>query len=158
MYVSNPGTLSRSDEVCVIIRVQSGGQRWPRISISSKSGGKNGKHCWVPEVSSITAISYAPSQIFEHFIGHQFRTIPQSQTSLQVKQYALLPATSFLCVLDNTPWKIMSENLQISVSDTNLFNMLVKQTQNVKSAIKNMTSRSRKGKEPEHDSSEDEDA
>jgi len=65
---------------------------------------------------------------------------------------------SFLCVLDNTPWKIMSENLQISVSDTNLFNMLVKQTQNVKSAIKNMTSRSRKGKEPEHDSSEDEDA
>jgi hypothetical protein len=26
MYVSNPGNLSRSDEVCVIIRVQSGGQ------------------------------------------------------------------------------------------------------------------------------------
>ena len=50
---------------------------------------------------------------------------------------------------------MQSENLQISVSDTNLFDMLVKQTQNVKSAIKNMTNRSRKGKEPEHDSLED---
>jgi hypothetical protein len=28
------------------------------LSISSKSGGKNGTHCWVPEVSSIAAISY----------------------------------------------------------------------------------------------------
>jgi hypothetical protein len=127
------------------------------ISISSKSGGKNGKHCWVPEVSSITAISYALSQVFEHFIGRQFRAVPQAQTSLQVKQYALVPATSFLCVLENAPWRIMeSANLQISVSDTNLFDRLVRQIQSIKLAIKNMTSKPRKGKGPEQDSSEDE--
>ena len=51
-----------------------------------------------------------------------------------------------------------SENLQILVSDTNMFDKLVKQIQNIKSAIKNITSKPRKGKEPEHDSSEDEDA
>jgi hypothetical protein len=51
-----------------------------------------------------------------------------------------------------------SENLQISISDTNLFDTLVRQIQNIKSAIKNMTSKPRKGKEPEQDSSEDEDA
>jgi len=44
-----------------------------------------------------------------------------------------------------------SENLQISVSDTNHFNKLVRQTQNIKFAIKNMNSRPRKGKEPEKD-------
>jgi hypothetical protein len=76
----------------------------------------------VLEVSSITTISYVPSQIFEHFISCQFRMVLQAQTLLQVKQYALLPATSFLCVLENAPWRIMeSENLQISVFDTNLF-------------------------------------
>ena len=50
---------------------------WLVLSISSKSGGKNGTHCWVPEISSIAAISYAPVQIFEHFIGRQFRAVPQ---------------------------------------------------------------------------------
>jgi hypothetical protein len=44
-----------------------------------------------------------------------------------------------------------SENLQISVSDTNRFDKLVRQAQNIKSAIKNMNSRPWKGKEPEND-------
>ena len=125
---------------------------WLVLSISSKSGGKNGTHCWVPEISSIAAISYAPVQIFEHFIGHQVRAVPQKMTLLQVKQFALLPATAILCVLETAPWRIMeSENLQISVSDTDRFDKLARQTQNIKSAIKNMNSRPRKGKEPEND-------
>ena len=33
---------------------------------------KNSIDYWVPEISSITAISYAPAQLFEHFIGYQF--------------------------------------------------------------------------------------
>lgn len=126
----------------------------PVLSISSKSGGKNGTHCWVPEVSSITAISYAPSQIFEHFIGRQFRAIPQAQALLQVKKFALVPATSFLCALENEPWRIMdSENLQISASDTDRFDRYTRKIQNIKSAIKNMTSKPRKGKEPACDDS-----
>ena len=38
-------------------------------SIYTKSGGKNGKHGWVPEVSSIAAVSDTPVQIFENLIG-----------------------------------------------------------------------------------------
>ena len=111
---------------------------WLVLSISSKSGGKNGTHCWVPEISSIAAILYAPAQLFEHFnFGRQFRAVPQIMTLLQVKQFALLPATAILCVLETTPWRIMeSENLQISVSDIDRFDKLVKQAQNIKSAIK----------------------
>ena len=102
------------------------------LSISSKTGGKNGKHSWVPEVSTVTAISYAPVQLFEYFIGRQFRAVPQALTWLQVKQSALLPAASFLCTLDDVPWNIMeTENLQISVSDTARFDKLWKQTQNI---------------------------
>jgi hypothetical protein len=120
--------------------------------MSSKSGGKNGTHCWVPKISSITAISYKPVQLFEHFIGCQFHAVPHVMTLLQVKQFALLSATSILCVLETTPWRIMeSENLQISVFDTNCFDKLVRQTQNTKSMIKNMNSRLWKGKEPEND-------
>jgi len=90
-------------------------------------------------------------QIFEHFIGRQFPTVPQIITLLQVKQFSLLPATAILCVLETIPWRIMeSENLQISVSDTDRFDKLVRQAQNIKSAIKNMNSRPWKGKEPEN--------
>ena len=46
-----------------------------------------------------------------------------------------------------------SENVQISVSDINCFDKLVRQTQNIKSTIKNMNSKPQKGKEPEHDDS-----
>jgi hypothetical protein len=76
--------------------------RWLVLSISSKSGGKNGTHCWVPEISSIAAISYMPAQLFEHFIGRQFCAVPQIMTLLQVKQFALLPATAILCPRDYT--------------------------------------------------------
>jgi hypothetical protein len=127
------------------------------LSISSKSGGKNGTHCWVPEVSSIAAVSYAPVQLFEHFIGRQFRAVPQALTWLQVKQFTLLPAESFLCALDNAPWRIMeTENLQISASDTTRFDRLSKQAQNIMSVIKNINSKPRKGKEPADDGNEEE--
>jgi hypothetical protein len=52
----------------------------------------------VPKVSS-TGISYVLSHLCEHFIGQQFCAVPQAQISLQVKQFALIPATAFLCVI-----------------------------------------------------------
>ena len=45
----------------------------------------------------------------------------------------------------------MEDYLQISISDTDRFDKIVRQAQNIKSAIKNMNSRPRKGKEPEND-------
>ena len=77
---------------------------------------------------------------FEHFIGHQFHAVPQKMTLLQVKQFALLPAMAILCVLEIAPWRIMeSKNLQISVSDTDRFDKLSRQTQNIKSATSGNT-------------------
>jgi hypothetical protein len=91
-------------------------------------------------------------QLYEHFIGRQFRAVPQALTSLQVKQFTLLPAASFLCVLDNVPWNIMeTENLQISAPDAARFDKLTRQTQNIMSAVKNINNRPRKGKEPKHE-------
>ena len=85
------------------------------LFISTKLGGKNSMHCWIPKVLSITAVSYAPVQLFKHITGCQFCAVPQALTLLQVKQFTLLPAASFLCVSDDTPWNIMeTQNLQIS--------------------------------------------
>ena len=56
---------------------------------------------------------------------------------------------AILCVLEAAPCRIMEpENLQISVSDNDHFDKLTRQAQNIKSAIKNMSSRPWKGKEP----------
>jgi hypothetical protein len=64
-----------------------------------------------------------------------------------------------LNVLENAPWRIMgSENLQISVSDANRFDKFESRIQNIKSAIKYMKTKPRKGKEPEHDESDGEEA
>jgi hypothetical protein len=51
-----------------------------------------------------------------------------------------------------------SENLQILVSDTNCFDKFKSQIQNIKSAIKYMKTKPQKGKEPEHDDSDGEEA
>jgi len=48
-----------------------------------------------------------------------------------------------------------SENLQISVSDTDRFDNFTRHIQNIKSAIKNMNSKPRNSKEPKHDDSGD---
>jgi hypothetical protein len=60
----------------------------------------NSMHYWVPKILSITAISYVLVQIFKHFIGHQFSTISQIITLLEVKQFALLPAMAKLTCQD----------------------------------------------------------
>ena len=144
-------SCSDSEYITVMMLTVLGSGSNQVLSISTKSGGKNGTHCWVPEVSSITAVSYVPVQLFEHVIGRQFRAVPQALTLLQVKQFTLLPAASFLCVLDDTPWNIMeTQNLQISAADTARFDRLTKHTQNIISVLKNINSKPRKGKEPEH--------
>ena len=68
---------------------------------------------------------------------------------LQVKQFALLPTTAILRVLETAPCRI--EILQISVSDNDRFDKSARQAQSIKSTIKNMNSRPWKGKEPEND-------
>jgi hypothetical protein len=48
-----------------------------------------------------------------------------------------------------------TENLQISAPDAARFDKLTRQTQNIMSAVKNINSRPRKGKEPKHEEEED---
>ena len=76
-------------------------------------------------------------QLYEHFIGRQFHGVPQALTSLQVKQFTLVPAAFFLCVLDNVLCNIMeTENLQISAPNAARFDKFTRQTQNIMSAVK----------------------
>ena len=50
------------------------------LCMSLKFGTTN--DCWVPEILSITAahLIHMLVQIFENFIGHQFRAVPQKMT------------------------------------------------------------------------------
>jgi len=113
------------------------------ISIYSKSGGKNGKHCWVSDSSSISANSYVPVQVFEHMHSQQFRAVHQALQYLQVKRFTLLPAHSFLCTLDTAPQAIMA-NLKVSAKDYERFQILHRHAQKIVSAIKDINSRPRR--------------
>ncbi|KAK6971385.1 hypothetical protein R3P38DRAFT_2557433, partial [Favolaschia claudopus] len=73
------------------------------LSVYSKTGGENGKHAWVSDCSNIAAASNIPAQVYEHIgSGRQFRAIPQALRQLHVPQFALVPSSSFLCLLSHT--------------------------------------------------------
>jgi len=119
------------------------------LSIYSKSGGKNGKHGWVPNASCVSAISYAPMQVFEHMFNQQFRAIPRATHCLQLSKFVLLPSSSFLCTLDRAPRTLLT-NLEISSTDYQRFLILRRQVQNIVSALKSLNGRKRK-EAPEED-------
>jgi hypothetical protein len=112
-----------------------------RVPYDAKSGGKNGKHCWTGEASSITALSYIPVQLFEHIISRHFRAVPQAMAALQISQFAHLPSTSFLCLLDESPTTLVgSQNLRISLTDGNRYDNLQGKAQNLVLALENINS------------------
>jgi hypothetical protein len=84
---------------------------------------KSGKHGLVSDVSNIAAVLNIPIQLFEHFIGVQFRAHHAGQT-FHLKKFDrdVLPSLSFLCTLDSTPAVIDNgHSLKISQLDWSLF-------------------------------------
>jgi hypothetical protein len=63
----------------------------------SKGGGKNGKHAWVPDSTTITSLSYLAVQIYMQVIHRQFTAITTGH--LQAKKYALITSHSFLYLI-----------------------------------------------------------
>jgi hypothetical protein len=91
------------------------------LAIYSKSVGKSEKHGLVSDVSNIAAVLNIPIQLFEHFIGVQFRAHHAGQT-FHMKKFDVFPLLSFLCTLDSTP-AVMDNghSLKISQLDWSLF-------------------------------------
>jgi uncharacterized membrane-anchored protein len=66
----------------------------------SKTGGKNGKHSAITELSSIAAVSYFSVQLFRYRTGGQFHPVPDATAIFQTKQSPLLSSVQFLCLVD----------------------------------------------------------
>jgi hypothetical protein len=96
-------------------------------------GGKNGKHGRVEGVSTITAASYIPSQVFEHQHSVYFADVPKSQRHLQLKQFILLSPAAFLINLDSAPVILQNGrfSLEIAQSDLSRLFLLQKNLQNL---------------------------
>ena len=74
------------------------------LSIYSKSGGKNGKHGWVAQVTSIASASNLVIRLFRPMFRHQFRIqYTNAFNSLAIKRYALLQNTNILFMFSTTP-------------------------------------------------------
>jgi hypothetical protein len=98
------------------------------LSVYSKSGGKNGKHGRVEGVSSITAASYIPSQVFEHEHSVFFADVPKSQRHLQLKQFILLSPASpvaFLISLDRAPIILQNGRFPLEIAHSDLLHFLL---------------------------------
>ncbi|KAJ7497912.1 hypothetical protein B0H11DRAFT_1659501, partial [Mycena galericulata] len=87
-----------------------------------KTGGKNGRHAWVSDCSSIAAASNIPTQVYEHMTsGRQFRAIPQALQGLRVPQFALIPSSAFLGLLTNSPEPVSMIGIKLSATDGALY-------------------------------------
>ena len=73
------------------------------MGMYSKTGGKNGKHADITESSSISAVSYMALEIFRFNVGRQFHPVSDATSRFHTVQFALLPSTSFLCLVDSKP-------------------------------------------------------
>ena len=115
------------------------------LSISSKSGGKNGKHGWVPSVTVIAAASNVGVQPFQQVYRNQFRIFHESPGSPWIKRYALIQSSYFLCTLSNLPKLALGGTLQLSDPDYIFWEISI-------SAIKVMKGRvSKKDNEDQND-------
>lgn len=114
------------------------------LAIYSKSAGKSGKHSLVSDVSNIAAVSNIPVQLFEHFVGVQFRAHHAGQT-FHVKRFYMLPSLSFLCTLVSTP-AVMDNghSLKISQQDWSLFKSLKDSSSRIVDAIAMFNARAKK--------------
>ena len=111
------------------------------LSIYSKSGGKNGKHGWVPQVTSITSASNLAVQLFQPSFRNQFRIQHiDASNALVIKRYALLQSTDFLFMLSTAP-KISETFLQLREVDYERYRKFHSFRQNIGSAIKVMKGR-----------------
>ena len=113
------------------------------LSISSKSGGKNGKHGWVPSITSIAAASNVGMQLFQQVYRNQFQNFHESSGSPRIRKYALIQSSFFLCTLSDLPklTQGLGGTLQLSDRDYTFFGTLMTLRQNILSAIKVMKGR-----------------
>ncbi|KAJ6610874.1 hypothetical protein B0H10DRAFT_2193181 [Mycena sp. CBHHK59/15] len=117
----------------------------------SKGGGKHGKHNNIDEHTNLSGLSYIGAQVYDPFLGSQFRAHTAATARLYTKQFRLLPPFTFLCRLLATPKKT-EVGLELASADMALFRDLNKDIKSFDTAVK--SSRSRK-KVVEEDEGED---
>ncbi|KAJ6525164.1 hypothetical protein B0H19DRAFT_1085008 [Mycena capillaripes] len=111
------------------------------LSVYSETGGKNGRHAWVSDCSSITAASNIPTQVYEYMSGgRQFRTVAQALQHLRVLQFALVPSASFLCLLGSLPEPI-NVGIRLLLSDSMLFKTFNERSVDIVTAVKSLMAR-----------------
>jgi len=111
------------------------------IGLSSKTGGKNGKHCPVTETSTIAAIANISVQLFQYRYGNTFRAVTDTTSSVQTSHFQIFLSIHFLCMFDSRPQATNSHGfvsfLDISPSDMNRFKTLKNGEKQIFLAIKN---------------------
>jgi hypothetical protein len=125
----------------------------PVLSVFSKSGGKNGKHGWVPQVTTITSASNIAIQVFQSLGHRRFRVSHSTMASnLCIKRFRLLASAYFLCALTNVPKFYNSDTfLEISEDDARTFSDLLIHQQHVISAVKASIGRKKEAEDNEEE-------
>ncbi|KAJ7690141.1 hypothetical protein B0H17DRAFT_1290878 [Mycena rosella] len=85
-------------------------------------------------------------KVYEYMSGNrQFRSIPEAFQRLRIPQFALVPSTSFLCLLSNSP-ETINAGIRLSTSDGALFKQLSGRLGDVVDVVKSLRPKKKIGK------------
>ncbi|KAG8700389.1 hypothetical protein FRC08_004733 [Ceratobasidium sp. 394] len=68
------------------------------LTLYSKGGGKAGKHGWVNNQKNLGSVSNLLVQLWEHWMDHDFRSVPKGTATHYAKRYAHIRSQSVLYV------------------------------------------------------------
>ncbi|KAF9487093.1 hypothetical protein BDN71DRAFT_1458859 [Pleurotus eryngii] len=91
----------------------------------TKGGGKAGHHVSQLTTTNIASMSWIGLQVFQHFNGRRFHTIPIATSQFLTYQFAFLPSLAFLCRLATPPTSIIGQTgYELLDQDFSIFKLL----------------------------------
>ncbi|TFK33481.1 hypothetical protein BDQ12DRAFT_670188 [Crucibulum laeve] len=138
VFVDGKIAIARGDYSSWLIGGIHGANIFSVLSLYSKSGGMNGKHGWVPQVTTITSASNIAVQLYQNVSRSRFRTFQSAgKNNIQIKKYGLISGVQFLCILAAAPKLFNDETfLEISESDIGMYGSLTISKEHISAAIK----------------------
>ncbi len=102
----------------------------------AKTAGKNSRHEPVDMTSNICALSRIVIQVYEPTYNHHFTSIPMATALLQVHQYATLPPSKILTLLNLHPVSVNANGISLAPTDMSTFSQLNQGISQINKAIK----------------------
>jgi hypothetical protein len=123
------------------------------LTLYSKGAGKAGKHSWVNKQKNLASVSNTLVQLWEHWMGRDFRSMPKCTAEHYAKRWAQVTSHQVLYVASaNEKLEVQSDEvIRLNSSLFNIWNVLHQDLKGIKLVVAELSRRRRKGDDNDDD-------